>query len=102
MPGDEQELMDVLLEGDRMPEDYKRIRVLIETTERSFRGYIYKPERDEKFRLSDHLNTYGHRFLCLTEVEIADRGQHWRVGEKLGFVAVSIDAITFLSPLEDD
>lgn len=84
-----------------MSEGFKRIRVLIETAERSFRGYIYKPQRNQ-FRLSDHLNTYGKQFLCLTEVEVADRGQHYRVGEKQPFVAIAISAITYVAPLEED
>jgi hypothetical protein len=81
---------------------YKRVRVLIETAERSFRGYLYKPERDEQYRLSDHLNEYGKQFLNLADVEIADRGQHWRVGEKQPFVAVAVSSITYVTPLEDD
>ena len=81
---------------------YKRIRVLIETTERCFRGFVYKPEREEHYRLSDHLNSLDNKFLCLSEVEIADRGQHWRVGEKQPFVAVAVSAITYVTPLEED
>lgn len=81
---------------------HKRIRVLIETAERSFKGYVYKPVKDDTFRLSDHLNTYGKQFMCLTDVEITDRGQHFRVGDKQDFVAVSTTAITFLAPMEAD
>ena len=61
---------------------HRRIYVLIETTERSFKGFLYKPVRDDRFRLSDHLNTYGKDFICLAEAQIADRGQHYRVGDK--------------------
>lgn len=85
-----------------MSEEYTRVRIMIETAERSFRGYVYMPERDEHFRLSDHLNTYDKGFLCLTDVEIADRGQHWRVGEKLDFIAVSVAQITYVTPLDEN
>jgi hypothetical protein len=85
-----------------MSEEYRRVRVLIETAERSFRRFLYKPEREEAFRLSDHLNTYDKTFLCLTEVEITNRGEHWRVGEKQDFAAVSVAAITYVTPLESD
>ena len=85
-----------------MPETFKRVRVLIETAERCFRGYIYMPERDQHYRLSDHLNEYGKEFLCLSDVEIAERGQHWRVGDKQPFVAVALTSITYVTPLDDD
>lgn len=81
---------------------HQRIHVLIETAERAFKGYIYKPIKDDAFRLSDHLNTYGKEFICLTDVEVSDRGQHYRVGEKLPFVAIAINSITYLTPLEPD
>jgi len=82
--------------------EHQIIRVLVETAERSFKGNVYKPVKDDRFRLSDHLNTYGKQFLCLTDVEISDRGQHYRVGEKQPFVAISVSAITYLAPLEPD
>jgi hypothetical protein len=90
------------LEEGLMSDEYQRIRVLVETTERSFKGYVFKPRKDDDFRLSDHLNTYGKEFLCLTDVEVADRGQHYRVGEKRDFVAIAVHAITYLTPLEPD
>lgn len=86
--------------GDSMT--YQRIRVLVETTERSFKGYVHKPVKDDNFRLSDYLNQYGNNFLCLTEVEIADRGQHYRVGEKQPFAAVAVNAITYISPIDGE
>jgi len=82
--------------------DYQKIRVLVETAERGFRGYIYKPVREEGFRLSDFLNSYGDKFLRLSEVEITDRGQHYRVGEKISFVAISVAAITYIAPLDGE
>lgn len=85
-----------------MGETYKRIRVLIETAERCFRGFVYVPERDPHFRLSDHLNGYDKQFICLSDVEIGERGQHYRVGEKQAFVAVATTSITYVAPLEDD
>lgn len=85
-----------------MQEDIRRIRVLIETDERCFKGKVCKPARGADYRLSDHLNDYGKQFLCLTDVEIADRGREYRVGERRDFVAISIPSITYVMPLEDD
>lgn|GEM_PF-1839487 len=82
--------------------DFQKIKVLVETAERSFKGYIFKPRREDGFRLSDFLNTYGDKFLRLTDVEITDRGQHYRVGEQIPFVAISVAAITYLAPLEGE
>lgn len=81
---------------------HKRIRVLVETAERAMIGFICKPERGEGFRLSDHLNTYDKFFLNLADVEIKDRGQVHRPGEKRKFIAVAIQAITFITPLDED
>ncbi|HEY3317947.1 MAG TPA: hypothetical protein VGK50_05955 [Coriobacteriia bacterium] len=85
-----------------MADTFKRVRVLIETAERCFRGYIYIPDKDPHYRLSDHLNGYEKEFICLSDVEIGERGQHWRVGEKQPFVAVATNSITYVAPLEDD
>lgn len=82
--------------------DHKRVRVLIETNERAFKGYVYKPVKDDRYRLSDHLNDYNKQFICLADVEISDRGQHYRVGDRQPFVAVAISAITYLAPLDND
>ncbi len=80
---------------------YERIKVLVETSERSFRGYVYK-RKSERFRLSDYLNTYDKQFICLTEVMVTDRGKEYRVGDKRDFVAISIASITFVTPMADD
>lgn len=85
-----------------MPDNLQRIRVLVETEERCFKGNLFKPVRGSDFRLSDHLNTYGKQFLCLADVEIADRGKEWKVGERRGFIAIATSAITYITPLEDD
>lgn len=82
-------------------ESYEKIRVLVETTERTFRGHLYKPVKGARFRLSDHLNSYGKEFLCLTDVQINDRGQAYRAGDKREFVAISVTAITFVTPLKE-
>lgn len=82
-----------------MTEQHERIRVLVETDERAFKGFIYKPVKEEGFRLSDHLNTYGKDFICLSDVQISERGQSYRVGEKRDFVAIAIGAITYITPL---
>lgn len=82
--------------------DHKRVRVLIETSERAFKGFVYKPIKDDRYRLSDHLNDYNKQFICLSEVEVSDRGQHYRVGDRLPFIAIAINAITYITPLEPD
>lgn len=81
---------------------YERVRVLVETNERSFRGYVHKPVKDDKFRLSDHLNTLGNQFLCLTDVKINERGHQYRAGEQADFIAVSLSAITYVQPLAEE
>lgn len=77
---------------------FERIKVLVETAERTFRGYVYK-RKGEHFRLSDHLNAYDKQFLCLNDVSITDRGKEYRVGDKREFVAVAISSITFVTPM---
>lgn len=81
---------------------FERVRVLVETTERAFRGYLYKPVVDENHRLSDYINDFDRPFLCLSDVAINDRGQTHRPGEKRDFVAISTAAITFISPMRED
>ena len=83
-------------------QDYQRIKVLVETAERSFRGYVYKPKQGESYRLSDYLNHYADKFLRLSDVEITDRGQHYRVGDKQEFVAVSVSSIVYITPMEGE
>lgn len=81
---------------------HKPIRVLVETAERTFRGCIHMPQRDDRFRLSDHLNSYEHNFINLSDVQVNERGQEFRAGEKRDFVAVAVNAITYITPLDDD
>ncbi len=82
---------------------YRKIRVLVETPERTIVGTIHKPEsQDTQIRLSDYINDYSRQFLCLTEVEIKERGQQHRVGDKRPFIAVAIASICYMAPLEDD
>jgi hypothetical protein len=81
--------------------DYQRIRVLVETDERSFRGYLYKPHVDERHRLSDYLNEYTRPFLCLADVQINDRGEMHRPGDKREFVALSVSHIRFIAPMAE-
>lgn len=84
---------------------YRKIKVLVETPERTMIGLVHKPEADdvgERIRLSDHLNEYGKQFLNLTQVEVKERGQTHRVGDKHDFVAVSIASISYITPLEGD
>lgn len=81
---------------------YQKIRVLVETQQRSFKGYVHKPVTGDDDRLSDYLNTYGDKFLRLSEVEVTERGQHYRVGEKVPFLAIAVAAITYVSPLDGE
>lgn len=77
---------------------YERIRVMVETAERTFRGYMHKPVKDATFRFSDFLNTYDRDFICLTDVQVNERGQQYRAGDRREFVAVAVSAVTFVSP----
>ena len=83
-------------------QEYERVRVIVETAERTFRGYLYRPVLGPDHRLSDYLNEYDRRFLCLSEVAVNDRGQTHRPGEKRDFVAISTNAISFLAPMRKD
>ena len=85
-----------------MTDGHERIRVLVETDERAFKGWIHKPVKDDTFRLSDHLNSLGKDFICLSDVQITERGQAYRVGEKRAFVAISVASITYITPMEGD
>lgn len=81
---------------------YQKIKVLVETEQRSFKGYLHKPVNGDAQRLSDYINAYGQRFLRLSDVEVTERGQHYRVGDKVPFLAVSLPAITYIAPLEGE
>lgn len=85
-----------------MESRYKKIKILAETKERSFKGWVYTPADSDSMRLSDYLNAYPERFLRLADVEVTNRGQHYRVGEHVEFAAVAMEAITFVTPLEDE
>lgn len=79
---------------------YERVRVLVETQERVFRGYLSKPKgTDGESRLSDFLNTRDKGFLCLSDVQITDRGQTYRVGERRDFVAIAVAQVTYVTPM---
>lgn len=79
---------------------YERVRVLVETQERVFRGYVSRPVGVEGLeRLSDYLNSRTAGFLCLTQVHITDRGQTYRVGEQRDFVAVGVAQIAYVTPM---
>ena len=80
----------------------RRVKVMVETAERAIIGYMYRPERGPDFRLSDHLNTYDRLFICLNDAEIKDRGQLHRPGDKRRFIAIAVQAVTFITPLEED
>lgn len=80
---------------------HEKIRVLVETDERTFRGTIHKPVVGDDYRLSDHLNSYDKKFISLSDVQINERGQQYRAGEKADFVAISINAITYITPISD-
>ena len=79
---------------------HEQVRVMVETEQRTFRGVIHKPLKDDSFRLSDHLNEYNRAFLCLSDVTINERAQQHRSGEARPFVAISVASITYITPLE--
>jgi len=79
---------------------HQRVRVHVETDKRTFIGDVYMPLRDARFRLSDHLNEYEKKFLCLSNVRVKDQGQEHRPGEQRDFVAISLSAITYVTPID--
>jgi hypothetical protein len=81
-------------------QQHQRVRVLVETDKRTFLGDVYMPIRDERFRLSDHLNAYDKKFLCLSDVRVKDRGQEHRPGDQRDFVAIAITSITYVTPVD--
>lgn len=81
-----------------MEQPHRKVHVLVETAERAFRGVVYQPITSEDLRFSDYLNTYPHRFLCLTDVQVTERGQHYRVGERQEFAAIAVAAISYIVP----
>ena len=85
-----------------MEQQFQKIRVLVETEQRSFKGWVHKPINGDGQRLSDYINSYSDIFLRLSDVEVTDRGQHYRVGDKQDFVAVAINSITYITPLEGE
>jgi hypothetical protein len=80
---------------------YEQVRVIVETSERTFRGFLYKPILDPAQRVSDYLNDYDRPFLCLSDVSVTDRGQAHRPGEKRPFIAIATNAISFVAPMND-
>jgi len=88
--------------GGRMDAQFQKIRVLVETDQRSFKGWVHKPINGDAQRLSDYINSYGDVFLRLSDVEVTERGQHYRVGDKQDFVAVAINSITYIAPIEGE
>ncbi|MDZ4169076.1 MAG: hypothetical protein U1E26_05425 [Coriobacteriia bacterium] len=80
---------------------HEQIKVLVETSERTFRGVVHKPIVDDTYRLSDHLNNYDKKFLCLSDVAINERGQEYRAGTQQEFVAIALSAITYITPIAD-
>ncbi|MDF1543399.1 MAG: hypothetical protein RQ731_04100 [Anaerosomatales bacterium] len=85
-----------------MSEQYRKIRVLVETSQRAFRGIIHQPVTGENLRFSDYINTYPNAFISLTEAQVTDRGQHYRVGDKQAHIAIAVSAITYITALDDE
>jgi hypothetical protein len=79
---------------------HEQVSVIVETAERSFVGTLHKPIVDDTYRLSDHLNSYDKKFLCLSDVTVRERGQQHRPGERHDFIAVALTAITYISPVK--
>jgi len=80
---------------------FVRVRLMVETTERTFRGNLHLPASEPRVRLTDYLNRYDRAFLILTDVNINERGQTHRPSEKREFVAIATTAITFVTTLTD-
>lgn len=85
-----------------MEQEFQLIRVLVETDARSFKGWLHKPASAKDQRLSDYINSYPETFLRLSDVEVTERGQHYRVGDKQDFVAVAVRSVTYIAPLEGE
>jgi len=85
-----------------MDEQYRKIRVLVETSQRAFRGVIHQPVSDENLRFSDYINTYPNAFISLTEAQVTERGQHYRVGDKQAYIAIAVSAITYITVLDEE
>ncbi len=85
-----------------MEQQFRKVSVLVETAQRAFRGVVHQPVTPERHRFSDYINTYPHAFLCLTDVQVTERGQHYRVGDKQEFAAIAVSAITYITPLAEE
>ncbi|HET6498441.1 MAG TPA: hypothetical protein VFH17_05275 [Coriobacteriia bacterium] len=84
-----------------MEQQYRKVSVLVETAERAFRGVVHQPITPENLRFSDYLNTYPHAFICLTDVQVTERGQHYRVGDRQEFAAIAVAAICYIAPVPE-
>jgi ApbE superfamily uncharacterized protein (UPF0280 family) len=85
-----------------MEQEFRKVSVLVETEQRAFRGVVHQPVTPERQRFSDYINTYPYAFLCLTDVQVTERGQHYRVGDKQEFAAIAVSAITYITPLSEE
>jgi hypothetical protein len=77
----------------------RRVHVLVETRERTFKGYLHMPAV-EGVRLSDHLNSLGDRYLRMSNVKVSPLGDMLRVTGEHEFVAVAAPNITYITPLD--
>jgi hypothetical protein len=84
------------------PQGHRIVKVMVETDRRTFVGDVHMTSGDDRYRLSDHLNAYDKNFVCLSNVRVKDRGQEHRPGDQRDFVAISIAAITYVTPLEGE
>jgi hypothetical protein len=90
------------MEDEIQEQRFEKIRVLVETAEKTFRGYIHKPVRDPNYRLSDFLNDHETTFVNLTEVKINERAMQHRPGDDQLYVAIAVSSIVYITPLEPD
>jgi hypothetical protein len=79
---------------------FEKILVLVETAERTFRGYIHKPVREPNYRLSDYLNDTTKTFISLSQVRVNERGQQHRPGEDREYVAIAVGSIVYIAPVD--
>ena len=79
--------------------NYEKVYVFLKTPQQSFEGYLHRP-RDPDFRFSDYLNSYDLKFICLTEVRIFDHTHEQRLMTQQDFVAVAVNSIVFIMPVD--
>jgi hypothetical protein len=76
-------------------------RVVIETERYRITGIMHLPRDGYRSRLTDYLNASERAFLALTDVEI-DTLDGSAPPEQKPFLALSLNHVVLVAPLEDD